>query len=237
MLKQDLIFRNPLRVLGYQGDDILPPGGFGAVLARAGVGKTALLVQLALDSLLQGRNVLHVSLSDPVRKVCLWYEEVFRNIATQCHVKPMDPMWEAILPHRLIMSFHIGGFSAPKLEERLADLAEQDIFLPRMILVDGMPFETSDRELLTDLKRLAVSYGVHVWFAVRTHRHHPPGDDGIPALLAPVADLFDVALELQPEGKNIYVRPLKGQINGDTSGRLLLDPATLLIRDLAEEGA
>ena len=50
-------------------EDILPQGGFGAVLARAGVGKTALLVQLALNTMLRDKNVLHISLNDPVNKV------------------------------------------------------------------------------------------------------------------------------------------------------------------------
>ncbi|MBI5063800.1 MAG: hypothetical protein HZB87_10175, partial [Desulfatitalea sp.] len=54
MLKQDLILRNPLRLLGYDSDDILEPGQFGAVLARAGVGKTALVIQIALNTMLRG---------------------------------------------------------------------------------------------------------------------------------------------------------------------------------------
>ena len=49
MLKKDLILRNPLRVMGHENDDILDTGQFGAVLARAGVGKTAFLVQLSLS--------------------------------------------------------------------------------------------------------------------------------------------------------------------------------------------
>ena len=82
MMKNDLILRNPLRVMGFESEDILPAGGFGAVLARAGVGKTAFLVQLAINALLRGKNVLHVSLSDPVRKVTLWYEEVFSVLSS-----------------------------------------------------------------------------------------------------------------------------------------------------------
>ena len=50
------------------------------MLARAGVGKTAILVQLALNTLLKGKNVLHISLNDPVKKVGLWYKEVFRHL-------------------------------------------------------------------------------------------------------------------------------------------------------------
>ena len=58
MLKKDLILRNPLRVMGYENDDILNAGEFGAVLARAGVGKTAFLVQLSLNALLL--SLIHI---------------------------------------------------------------------------------------------------------------------------------------------------------------------------------
>ena len=79
-MKKELILRNPLRLMGDETDDIIPEGGFGAVLARAGVGKTALLVQLAVNALLRGNNVLHISLNDPVKKVSLWYKEVFNHL-------------------------------------------------------------------------------------------------------------------------------------------------------------
>ena len=69
MLKKELRLQNPLRFMERENEDILPEGGLGAVIARAGVGKTAILVQLALNTLLKGKNVLHISLNDPVKKV------------------------------------------------------------------------------------------------------------------------------------------------------------------------
>ncbi|MBW2020938.1 MAG: cytoplasmic protein [Deltaproteobacteria bacterium] len=231
MFKKDLILRNPLRLMGHETEDILPKGGFGAVLARAGVGKTAFLVQLAFNSLLRNKNVLHISLDDPVKKVCLWYEEVFRNIAHQYNVKQTDQLWEAILPYRFIMTFKVEGFSVPKLEERLTDLTEQGIFLPHMILIDGLPFDETVRKPLSDLKTLAINHSMHVWFAVRIHRHERPGPDGMPAPLLQVADLFEVAIQLQPVGKEIHVRGLKGGTAPSDHPALLLDPSTMLIKD------
>jgi len=46
-----------------------------------------------------------------------------------------------------------------------------------------------------------------------------------------VADLFDVALELQPKGSEIHIRPLKGVTPAAGDAPLLLDPSTMLIRD------
>lgn len=230
MLKNDLILRNPLRMIGKKDEEILLGGGFGAVLARAGVGKTALMVQMALNALLQSKKILHISLNDPVEKVRLWYKEVFSNIAEQYQVKQIDKLWEDILPYRFIMTFKVEGFSVPKLEERLTDLIEQNIFSPREILIDGLPFDESTRESLLQLKALAKRFGFSVWFSVRTHRHEEPGPEGIPVQLLPVVDLFDVAIELKPEGKDIYVRALKG--GGDLGQPpLMLDPSTMLLKD------
>lgn len=231
MLKKDLILRNPLRLMGYETEDILPVGGFGAVLARAGVGKTAFLVQLALNSLLRSKNVLHVSLNDPVEKVCLWYEEVFRNIAVQYQVDQTDKLWEAILPYRLIMSFKVAGFTLPKLKERLAEITEQGIFFPQMILIDGLPLEADVEPDLSELKTMAAQNAQHVWFTVRTHRHEEPDVDGIPARIKPVSSLFDVIMALQPQGKEVYVKNFQQPAVDAGQPPLVLDPTTMLIKN------
>ena len=230
MLKKDLILRNPLRVMGYENDDILGTGQFGAVLARAGVGKTAFLVQLSLNALLRGKNVLHISLEDPVNKVSLWYKEVFNLIAEQYQVEKIDQLWESLLPHRFIMTFRVEGFSVPKLEERMADLMEQNIFSPRMIIIDGFPFGESAHQPLSEFKELVEKHQMHAWFTMRTHRHENPGPGGKPLQLEQVSDLFEVAIQLLPEGKEIHVKPVKGGESFSEDLDLRLDPSTMLIK-------
>lgn len=232
MQKKEIIRRNPLRLMGYDREDILEKGGFGAVLARAGVGKTAFLVQLALDKMLRGKNVLHVSIGEPVDKVCLWYEEVFRTIAEQCEVTRLDKFFDAILPNRFIMTFKVEAFTVPKLVERLTDLTEQGIFFPRMLLVDGLSFENTEREVFQELKKVAEAQELGIWFTVRTHRHLPPGEDGVPVPLAHVVDLFDVAIELKPDENHINLECIKGGPACDPGlNRLRLDPSNMMILD------
>ena len=230
MLKHDLMMRNPLRLMGKDTEEILKKGEFGALLARAGVGKTALLVQLSLNSLLRGKNVLHISLRDPVNKVSVWYKEVFSRIAQLYDIHQMDQLWDSILPHRFIMTFQVEGFTVPKLEERLTDLIEQDIFSPQMMLIDGLPFDDSVGDVLLQLKALTQKYGMHAWFTVRTHRHETPGHDGIPLQLIQVADLFEVALQLVPDGKEVHIKALKSPDFAAEIPDLILDPATMLIK-------
>ena len=231
MLKQDLILRNPLQHLGFETEDILPGGGFGAVLAPAGVGKTALLVQMALNGMLRNRKVLHISLNDPVNKVTLWYNELFGHLADRYEATQINRLWESVLPHRFIMTFRVESFSVPKLEERLNDLSEQGIFSPEIMIIDGLHCDASLQNDLVALKKLAGKNGMRVWFTVHTHRRESPGEDGLPASFSSVAGLFDLVLELQPEREDIHIKLLRGAESAASGGALLLDPSTMLIKN------
>ena len=181
--------------------------------------------------MLREKKVLHISLDDPVKKVSLWYKEVFSRIATQYDIPQSGQLWDAVLPHRFIMTFRVEGFSVPKLEERLTDLIEQDIFKPDMMIIDGIPFEDSMSPDLANLKTLVNKHPMHVWFTIRTHRHEDPDPNGTPLQLIPVADLFEVAIHLLPVGKQILIKALKGAEPCADQPDLMLDPATMLIKD------
>ena len=231
MLKKEIIYRNPLINLGYDDEDILPNGGFGAVLAHAGLGKTALLVQMALNTMMREQSVLHVSLHEAVSKVDVWYHELFQNIAVKHNANEILEYWDKIQPYRFIMTFRVEGFSVPKLEERLTDLMQQNIFKPHTVIIDGLKFDESGRGLLLNLKELAGKYSMRIWFTVHTHRHEPPKENGLPLSFLHVADLFDVLVQLAAKRDEVYIKALKGQAATAKQDSLLLDPATMLIKD------
>ena len=131
------------------------------------------------------------------------------------------------------MTFKVEGFSVPKLEERLTDLSGQDIFAPDMVSIDGLPFDESVPESLDKLKSFSSDNGIQTWFTVRTHRHAQPGPDGLPPMFAPVQNLFSVILQLEPAGKEINVRALKGESKNAEMLQVKLDPATMLLKDTA----
>jgi len=230
MIKKEIIQRNPLLNLGYDNEYILESGGFGAVLAHAGVGKTALLVQMALHAMMNERPVLHVSLNDAVSKVDVWYRELFHDMASKYDSAEVAEYWENILNYRFIMTFRVEGFSVPKLEERLTDLMQQNIFKPYAVILDGLKFDESGRGLLLGLKELAKKYSMRIWFTIHTHRHEPPKENGLPLSFLHVADLFDVLVQLAAKGPEVYIKALKGQSLGAKQDALLLDPATMLIK-------
>ncbi len=129
------------------------------------------------------------------------------------------------------MTFRVESFTVPKLEERLNDLTEQGIFKPEMMIIDGLHCDESLRPDLIDLKALAAKNGMHVWFTVHTHRHEKPGQDGLPASFSPVADLFDLVLELQTGTCGCPHQTAPGRGIQTPAADLLLDPSTMLIKD------
>jgi hypothetical protein len=230
MIKQEMILRNTMRQLGFESEEILPRGGFGAVLARAGVGKTAFLVQLALSGLLKEKKVLHISLNDPVDKVTVWYNELFRLLAAGDEKVNKAAYLESLLPNRFIMTFRVEGFSAPKLEERLNDLSQQGIFSPSIMIIDGLNFEESRISDIKELKELAERRGMQAWFTVQTHRREVTAPDGFPPSFAPFAGLFEIILELRTEHADVHIAVLRGSNSAGESA--LLDPTTMLIKEM-----
>lgn len=238
MPKEDVIYRNSLRLLGGDSTTMLPPGGFGAIVSRAGTGKTALLVQIALERMLRKKDVVHLSLADPLDKVKLWYKEAVTGLCATHDRHQAQSVLDEAAPHRLIMTFLGDEFSVPRFEQRLTELTEQNIISPEILLVDGLDFDRgAPKPVLSGLKEMAQKYNLRVWFAIRSHRHEQPGANGIPFPLAEVSDMFDTILELQatPVAQAtqtefcIFVRKSIGDTGNEN--RLVLDPATMLVKN------
>jgi hypothetical protein len=231
MSKNNLNIKNPLSFIKEDAGHLLREGQFGAILARAGEGKTSFLMHLALDNLLSGKNVLHISLGQPIKKVCLWYEEVLHRISDQYELNNTNVMWKMILPHRFIMTFNTEAFSVKRLEERLNDLTGQGVFFPQVVLLDGLPFNKTVQESLSKLKAMSKKHGFPAWFTVTTHRENDVEQpDDIPSPISHMADLFEVIIQLRPVGREINVQLIKGQ-KADKVPSLILDPATQLIKN------
>ncbi|OGQ95949.1 MAG: hypothetical protein A2521_02770 [Deltaproteobacteria bacterium RIFOXYD12_FULL_57_12] len=232
MLKEELVKKNPLRVLHPAQGDACPDYRMGLVIARAGLGKTAILVQIALDSIMRGQKVLHVSIGQSLEKAKAWYDDIFRHLVEGQSSEKVVALDEDVLRSRMIMTFKESSFSRPKLEERLNDLVYQNIFRPDCVVVDGLDFTAADRDSLLDLRELMVAMNVQVWFSALSHRDDTRvSTDGIPAPCHEVGDLFDTVILLQAEQQGIRLEIIK-----DTTGcaspevALMLDPSTMMVK-------
>ncbi len=226
---EPLVTQNPLRVLNIGRNS----RQMGLVMARAGLGKTALLVQIALDSILRGNRVIHVSIGESIDKARVWYDDILGFILQEHSVDRPHELIEMVKRHRMIMTFKESSFSRARLEERLNDLVLQDIFKPDCLVVDGFDFETTDRASMEDLKDLVDSMSLQAWFSAICHRaDRRVSPTGVPAPCHEVDDLFDTVILLKPGKENISLEIIRNNSEQDDSGvRLNLDPTTMMVKE------
>lgn len=226
---EPLANKNPLRALKIGKDSTCC---MGLIMARAGLGKTALLVQIALDSILLGNRVIHVSIGESIDKTRAWYDDILRHILQEQSVSQPHELIDMVQRHRMIMTFKESAFNRPRLEERVNDLVMQDIFKPNCLVVDGFDFENADRQTIEDIKDMAEAMSLQIWFSAVSHRGDARvSSEGVPAPCHEVDDLFDTVILIKPEEKKISLDVIKNK-TGDTEAKvdLDLDPTTMMIK-------
>ncbi len=235
MLKTDLIAKNPMGAFNRDaaGNEVKR---MGLVMARPGLGKTAILVQIALDSLLRGKQVVHVSIGQTIEKAKGWYDDILNDISASAKHEDMAALLLDVSRNRMIMTFNASTFSRPKLEERLNDLIYQDIFRPSCVIIDGLDFTKVDRQTLADIRDLQKEANLSIWFSAVTLREAQSETvvkHDMPAPCDMVDDLFDTAIMLQPESGDegkIFLNVLKDATGCVAPGKSLrLDPTTLVV--------
>jgi KaiC/GvpD/RAD55 family RecA-like ATPase len=227
MVVEDLAGNSPLRIL--KGEQ--PEFRMGLVMARAGLGKTAILVQIALDSMLQDMKVLHVNIGESLEKTKAWYDDIYDYLTTGNKVSNAAEAKDSVMRNRMIMTFKEDAFSRARLEERLNDLVYQNIFRPDCLVIDGLDFASTEREALQDLSELAKAMNVQAWFTALTHRDDDRvSDNGVPSPCHEMDDLFHTVIVLQPEEGAIKLNIVKDSIGNAAGTNLNLDPATMMVQ-------
>ncbi|MCI5218709.1 MAG: hypothetical protein D3914_05845 [Candidatus Electrothrix sp. LOE2] len=226
---EPLVKKNPLRVLNLAGND----KKMGLVMARAGLGKTALLVQIALDSILRGKRVVHISIGENIEKTKLWYDDMLEAVLQECSVANPHELIEMVQRHRMIMSFKESAFTRSRLEERLNDLILQDIFKPDCVVIDGFDFTNMDHEDLEDVKNLMENLRLQTWFSATSHREdNRVSPSGVPAPCHELDDLFETVVLLKSEQDAVQLEIIRHNSDACSSDahHLILDPATMMVK-------
>ena len=231
MHRKEINERSPLRVLEASIHGGLGAGNIGVVVARHGVGKTAFLVGVALDDLMRGRKVLHVSLEQASDKVLAFYDEIFMDLA---HQRELEDVWKVRLDlerNRRIHCYLDNTFSIDKLRDALAFKAAHSNFRPSAIMIDDFDFEHATGEDLRALREIAEKAEAELWMSATTTRAATVNDHGVPEPVAHLEAGIDVILRMAHDTRAVHVSLLKDHDNPEVSDlKLALDPTTLLIR-------
>lgn len=231
MLLKELTDRSPMRVFENSIHGGLGPGNLGVVVARHGMGKTAFLVDIALDDLMRGRKVLHVTIGRTIEHVREYYDEIFHDLAEATELEGAAEVRRDIESHRHIKAYLKDSFSIEHLKAHIAMLRELMGFVPVAIVMDGFDFESATPDDLAELRVIAQSLKAEFWVAAHTHRTDPRDEHGIPEPVAHLANELAVIVHMAHDGKAVHLSVLKDHDNPDVSSlSLAIDPTTMLLR-------
>ena len=235
MYRKEVSAQSPLRILDKSIHGGLGPGNLGVVMARAGVGKTACLVQIGLDDLMRERPVLHVALEQTVEHVQSWYDALFDDPAARTDLQDAEGVRALVAQNRIIQSFTDHDIWPARLEKTVEMFRQHLDFKPAAILVDGYNWSahsiTENAAMIGAFKAQAKLLGAELWMAAQTQLES--GAEPKRGLVPPwdqYQDLIDVALFLDPKNHHVSLRLLKDHDEPDPAPtHLALHPDTLRI--------
>ncbi len=179
MFRKEVNERSPMRVFESSMHGGLGKGNLGIVVSRPGVGKTALLVQIALDDVLRDRKVLHISLEHAVDHVRSYYDEIFHDLAGASGLDAPESVRADIEKNRLILSHlshakaterHGNSASIKKIRDSISFARELAHFEPDVLLIDGFDFNSATVEDVKALQVIAREVGVELWTSATLQR-------------------------------------------------------------------
>ncbi len=234
MYRKEVNAQSPLRILEASLHGGLGRGNLGVIMARAGVGKTACLIQFALDDLLRDRKVLHVAIGQTIDHVQAWYDALFDDLAEQTELDDREAVRQSLARNRMIQTYAPGPLDPAALDTLIQRLAQHVGFLPDAILIDDHDWQGQrggNRELVSGYKAIAERVEAELWMTAQTHREQTgprPSDISLPCERC--ADLIDVALFLEPDRTHVHIVLLKDHDNtSPIEMRLCLHADTLRI--------
>lgn len=229
MYRKEVNQQSPIRILEQSIHGGLGKGNLGVVMARAGVGKTACLVQIGLDDLMRELPVLHVAIDQTVEHVQSWYDALFDDIAIQSDLDDAESVRQLVHAKRMIAAFTDHDIWPDRLQATVESFEQAHGVKPATILVDGYPWHAhtaaKNGSVIGAFKSYAKLLGAELWMSAQTHR------DQTNELIAPwdqYDELIDVAIYLDPQGEDISLRLLKDHDNPNPPPtKLSLHPDTL----------
>lgn len=233
MLKEELIKKSPVRILEKGIEGGLKAGNIGVIASRKGIGKTSVLVQLALDKLMQGKKVIHVSFTTHTSYVISWYENIYTEVAKRKNLENFHDVHDELVKNRVIMNFNQEGVTTEQILKSLSALIVEGGFKADAIITDGFDFSRADAAHFAAVREFASSMGLEFWYSCTMVGEEPLVDKhNVPVLLREYIKDISVLILLEPKTEYIHFTVVKdhGRMNPEDL-RIKLDAKTLLIAE------
>ena len=227
----ELLQRSPIRIFEQSIKGGLKAGEIGIIASQNGLGKTSVLVQLALDKLLQGKKVIHVSFTQHTHYVLAWYEDIFNEFINRKNLENPDDVKNELIKNRVLMNFNQDGISKEQILKSIHAMIIDGGFRAEAIIIDGFDFARTDRASFVNVKAYAERLGLSVWYSCSvSDRGQQYDENNIPVILKDFTDLIDAAIIMEQKNDYIALSVSKDRNSDDTKAMAMrLDPRTMLI--------
>ncbi|MCL1814362.1 MAG: hypothetical protein FWG27_00855 [Treponema sp.] len=229
MIKEELIQRSPVRIFEKSIHGGLRAGEIGIIASPAGIGKTSVLVQLALDKLLQNEKVIHVSFTQHTDYVLSWYEDIFNEFIKKKSLDHAVDVKNEVVKNRVLLNFNQDGVTGDQILKSLRALIIEGGFKAGSIIIDGFDFARTDRGRMEAVKAAAEEMGLSFWYSCNVNGNNFDKKN-IPLALKDYLDLLDVVIVLEPKADHVALTASKDRNTAELEHLAVkLDPKTLLI--------
>ena len=223
MDKKDLYEKSPVRLFDEAADGGLKAGEIGIVTSKKGLGKTSVLVQFGMDTLLQGKQLVHVSFDVHSSNVISWYDGIFSELAKKKNIGNSAELKEDVVRNRTILNFSLDNFSVAKVVNTLKALKAGGIEVAGVVM-DGVDFAKVSEDDVKAVASYAAEEKVTIWTSATAEGNKL--SDSVPANLE---KYFAAVVHLDPSNEGVGVNVLKIRDKKDVGAALKLDAKTLLI--------
>lgn len=214
--KKELLASSPVRFFEPTGA-ALDEGEIGLLTAKKGLGKTSILVQFGIDTLLKDKAIVHVSFNQKSENVITWYSSVLAEIC-KSHKVDVDELSDELFRNRTILNFNQDTFTLPKVVNTLKALKDNGIKLETIIVddLDLLKTEVSDLNCFCDFIK---EEKMTAWFS-----YNSEASDLKEILPSEKMAKFNSVAHLLPETESVSLSILK---KGE--GKVKLNSKTLLM--------
>ena len=223
MIKQDLIDRSPVRFFDQATNGGLKAGEMGILTSKKGLGKTAVLVQIGLDMLLQDKKVVHVSFNQHTNSIITWYKDIFWEMSKKKNLANAEEIKNELLAKRIILNFNQNTVSAEQIVNTLKALLAGGI-PTACLIIDGLNFSKVRENDITVLKNYAAEAGFVIWATCNCE-----DEDPCTVMQAETAAQINTIVHMEQKGDAIDMTVLKMHGTEVKGINLHLDPKTLLM--------
>jgi hypothetical protein len=233
MLKAELIAKSPVRVLEKSIEGGLKSGNIGVIASKKGVGKTSVLVQLALDKLLQGQKVIHVSFTSHTSYVIAWYENIFGEVAKKRGLEHLDEVRDELVHNRVIMNFTQDGIKTEAILHSIKAMMVDGGFHAQSLIIDGFDFTKSVPAELEKVHAFAKEMNLEIWYSATLAGDELHLDkNNVPLVLKDYLGSIAVLVLLEPKAEYIHFNVIKDHERLNPQDlKIKLDAKTLLIAE------